>query len=231
MVLKNSAKINRMFSEIASSYDLLNRVLSGGVDRYWRKLGIRKLSPRNGLYLDLASGTCDFSLELRKQNIESSIIATDFSSAMLEIARGKTVSKNITIVRGDALSLGFRNNSFDGITCAFGIRNFEKLETGLEEVLRVLKPGGKAVILEFTTPENPIIKSIYLFYFTKILPIIGRLISGHSEAYTYLPLSAVNFPNRKILAEIFSSVGFSDVTVTPLTFGICDLIYAKKPTE
>jgi len=229
MVQKNSAKISRMFSEIASSYDLLNRILSGGIDRYWRKLGARKLAPKNGLFLDLASGTCDFSLELRKQDGTSPIVAADFSQAMLEIARKKTAGKNIKIVRGDALSLGFRDNSFAGITCAFGIRNFEKLETGLKEILRVLKPGGRTVILEFTTPENSIIKAVYLFYFTRILPIIGRLISGHSEAYTYLPLSAVNFPNRKNLAEIFQSSGFINITVTPLTFGICDLIYAEKP--
>ena len=229
MIEKTSGKIEKMFSAIAPSYDLLNLLLSGGRDRYWRKRGIQKLSPGKGIYLDLACGTCDLALEMRRQGAGSEIIAADFSHEMLLLGKEKVNGNNIRIVRGDALSLSFSDEMFTGVTCAYGIRNFENLEKGLAEILRVLKPGGRAMILEFTTPANKFVRAAYLFYFTRILPLIGGIVSGNFEAYSYLPLSAINFPDRKKLVEIFQSVGFADVKVTPLTFGICDLLYAEKP--
>jgi demethylmenaquinone methyltransferase/2-methoxy-6-polyprenyl-1,4-benzoquinol methylase len=220
-----------MFSAIAPSYDLLNMLLSAGRDRYWRKSGIQKLSPGNGIYLDLACGTCDLALELRRQSAETSIVAADFSHEMLLLGKEKVNGSNIRIVRGDALSLGFPADVFSGVTCAYGIRNFENLEKGLAEMLRVLRPGGRAVVLEFTTPANRIVRAAYLFYFTRILPLVGGVVSGNFEAYSYLPRSAIKFPDRNRLTEIFRSVGFVEVEVTPLTFGICDLIYAEKPAN
>ncbi len=231
MVSKNGKAIENMFSAIAPRYDFLNHFLSAGIDRRWRKQGIETLAPGRGFYLDIACGTGDLALELRRQSREARIAAVDFSSEMLKIGHLKTAGKKIAIIRGDALSLGFRNSAFDGITCAFGIRNFENLESGLKEMLRVLKPGGKAMILEFTTPSNRLVRAVYLLYFTKILPLIGKIVSGHSEAYDYLPQSAVTFPNRAKLVRIFDDCGFEDVSAKPLTFGICDLICAKKPSS
>jgi len=230
MLSKNSKTIEKMFSEIAPRYDFLNRLLSGGVDRYWRKVCTCYLSPGKGQYLDVATGTGDLSLELRKQSSEAEITAIDFSMEMLKICKTKVAGKSIRIGRGNALSLSFKDETFDGITSAFGIRNFENLELGLKEMLRVLKPGGKISILEFTTPSNRLVRALYLTYFTKILPGIGGLISGSSSAYSYLPKSAVNFPNRTLLTKIFESAGFASISVKPLTFGICDLIVGVKPT-
>ena len=218
-----------MFSAIAPSYDRLNLLLSAGRDRQWRKRGIQKLSPASGIYLDLACGTCDLALEMRRQAADAEIVAADFSHEMLLLGKEKASGSNIRIVRGDALSLSFPDDVFNGVTCAYGIRNFENLEKGLAEILRVLKPGGHAMVLEFTTPSNRLVRGAYLFYFTRILPLIGGIVSGNFEAYSYLPRSAINFPDRSRLAEIFRSTGFDDVEVTPLTFGICDLVYAGKP--
>jgi len=231
MVSKNGKAIENMFSAIAPKYDFLNHLLSGGIDRRWRKRGIEQLAPGRGFYLDIACGTGDLALELRRQSRAARIAAVDFSWEMLKIGRSKTAGKKIEISRGDALSLGFRDSVFDGITCAFGIRNFENLEDGLKEMLRVLKPGGKVMILEFTTPANRLVRALYLFYFTKILPLIGKIVSGHSEAYSYLPQSAVTFPDRKTLVKIFDKCGFENVSAKPLTFGICDLICAKKSSR
>ncbi len=230
MISKKAKKIEQMFSEIAPKYDLLNSLLSAGIDSSWRKACIAKLTPDNGIFLDIATGTGDLAIELRKQNKNAKIIAIDFSQKMLKIGKTKMSGHKISIQRGDALALAYRESTLDGITCAFGIRNFENLESGLKEMLKVLKPGGRVAILEFATPCNRIIKSLYLFYFIYILPVIGSLISGHKEAYSYLAKSAINFPDRKKLSKIFSDTGFCEVEITPLTFGICDLIYAKKPT-
>jgi demethylmenaquinone methyltransferase/2-methoxy-6-polyprenyl-1,4-benzoquinol methylase len=229
MTEKSPRKIEKMFSAIAPSYDMLNLLLSAGRDRQWRKEGIRKLSPGNGIYLDLACGTCDLALEMRRQGADAKIVAADFSHEMLLLGKEKVNGSNIRIVRGDALSLAFPDDVFTGVTCAYGIRNFENLEKGITEILRVLKPGGRAVILEFTTPSNRLVRAAYLFYFTRILPLIGGIVSGNFEAYSYLPRSAINFPDRNRLLGIFRSAGFAGVEVTPLTFGICDLLYAEKP--
>jgi len=208
---------------------MLNRVLSMGIDRRWRTAAIRELAPNGGLYLDVASGTGDTALEITRQNADSKVVAADFSHEMLKISVKKTAGMPIMHGQGDALALSFRDKTFDGITCSFGIRNFADLHTGLGEMLRVLKPGGKVSILEFTTPENFLIKRLYLFYFTRALPLIGRAVSGHGEAYSYLPDSVLAFPDRSELKSIFQRAGFESVSVTPLTLGICDLITARRP--
>ena len=223
--------MERMFSAIAPRYDLLNRLLSAGIDRKWRRRAVRSLSPNGGIYLDVASGTGDMAIEIARQSADAKVVTTDFSLKMLTIGARKTAGKPVMHGQGDALELAFRANSFNGITCAFGIRNFQELKKGLTEMVRVLKPGGRAAILEFATPENRLIRKLYLLYFHKILPLVGSFISGDRLAYSYLPDSVREFPKREKLAAIFEESGFMDVTVTPLTFGICDLITARKPAS
>ncbi|MBI5638591.1 MAG: bifunctional demethylmenaquinone methyltransferase/2-methoxy-6-polyprenyl-1,4-benzoquinol methylase UbiE [Nitrospinae bacterium] len=230
MVEKDAAKIERMFSDIAPRYDLLNRLLSMGIDQRWRTAAIKKLAPRaGGVYLDVATGTGDVALEIFRQNPKANVVGVDFAHQMLVMGLPKVKGTTIRLGRGDALNLSFRNATFDGATCAYGIRNFANLSTGLREINRVLKPGASIAILEFTTPPNPLARGLYLFYFTRLLPFIGRLVSGHPEAYTYLPLSVMDFPGGAHLKEIFEKCGFVDVTVAPLTFGISGLITARKP--
>ncbi|MFQ5431076.1 MAG: ubiquinone/menaquinone biosynthesis methyltransferase, partial [Nitrospinota bacterium] len=206
-----------------------NRLLSAGIDRKWRRRAVRELSPNGGLYLDVAAGTGDMAIEIARQSSGAKVVATDFSLEMLAIGARKTAGKPVMHGQGDALELAFRENSFDGITCAFGIRNFHDLNKGLTEMVRVLKPGGRTAILEFATPENRLIRKLYLPYFHKILPLVGSFISGNRSAYNYLPDSVKEFPKGKDLAAILEDAGFIDVSVTELSFGICDLITARKP--
>ncbi len=230
MVKKDPPTISRMFSAIAPKYDLLNRLLSAGMDKRWRKTAVGKLNAKNGgLFLDVATGTCDVALELKRQFPGAKIIGIDFAHEMLAVGKKKTAGRGIHLGRGDALSLPFKDGIFDGATCAYGVRNFSSLGDGLREMMRILKPGGAVSILEFTTPSNAVIRALYLFYFGKILPLVGRIISGHPEAYTYLPRSVLDFPDRRRLAEIFEESGFTNVVVKPLSFGITDLITARKP--
>jgi len=229
MVTKEARSVERMFSAIAPRYDLLNRLLSAGIDRKWRKRAAQTLCPNGGLYLDVAAGTGDMAIEITRQSSNSKVVTTDFSLKMLAIGARKTAGKPIMHGQGDALELAFRPNCFNGITCAFGIRNFHDLKKGLMEMVRVLKPGGRAAILEFATPENSLIRKIYLPYFHKILPLVGSFISGNRLAYSYLPDSVREFPKKEKLVAVFEEAGFMDVTVTPLSFGICDLITAMKP--
>lgn len=229
MVKKDPSKISRMFSAIAPRYDLLNRILSMGMDKRWRKTAIRRLEKKEGLFLDVATGTCDVALEMKKQNPNAKIIGIDFAQEMLVAGKKKTAGRGIHLGRGDALALPFKGGTFDGATCAYGIRNFASLADGLKEILRTLKPGGAISILEFTTPSNRAVKALYLFYFSKILPLVGKVVSGHPDAYTYLPMSVMDFPDRERLAEIFAESGFVEVRIKPLTFGITDLVTARKP--
>lgn len=230
MIEKDAAKIERMFSDIAPRYDLLNRLLSMGIDQRWRTAAIRKLAPRaGGVYLDVATGTGDVALEIFRQNPKAKVIGVDFAHQMLVMGLPKVKNTSIRLGRGDALNLAFRDGTFDGATCAYGIRNFADLPRGLREIGRVLKPGASFAILEFTTPANPLMRGLYFFYFTRLLPFIGRIVSGHPEAYTYLPLSVMDFPGSARLKEIFEECGFVDVSVAPLTFGISGLVTGRKP--
>jgi len=226
---RDPVKIEQMFSAIAPRYDLLNRLLSLGIDRRWRKKAIHWLDPREGIFLDVATGTGDMAMEIARQRGSAKTVGIDFSHEMLAIGRKKTRGLPIYLGRGDALCLPFKDEMFEGITCAYGIRNFADLEKGLGEMLRTLKPGGRVSILEFTTPSNKLVRAVYLFYFTKLLPFIGGIVSGHPDAYTYLPASVMDFPDREKLKSIFERAGFTHVTVSPLTFGVSDLITARKP--
>jgi demethylmenaquinone methyltransferase/2-methoxy-6-polyprenyl-1,4-benzoquinol methylase len=216
--------VQRIFSEIAPRYDLLNRLLSLGIDRRWRKVALERLAwtrTPTGVFLDLCAGTLDVGAELsRRGGFRGKIVAADFAEPMLRAGLGKAPREVLVPVVADALALPVRDASFDGAIVAFGIRNVADLGAGLREVHRTLKPGARFVILEFSTPRVPLVRAGYLFYFHRILPLIGRIISGHKTAYTYLPRSVANFPETGALADAMRRAGFRDVAFDTLTFGI-----------
>lgn len=224
--------VQRIFSEIAPRYDLLNRLLSLGIDRRWRARAIETLGWRQapaGAYLDLCAGTLDVGAELsRRKGFGGTILGADFAEPMLRAGLGKAPREVLAPVVADALALPVRDGVMDGAIVAFGIRNVARLDAGLREVHRVLKPGARFVILEFSTPRVPLVRAGYLFYFHRILPLIGRLVSGHRTAYTYLPRSVANFPETGALAEAMRTAGFRDVRFETLTFGIAAVHVGTK---
>ena len=217
-----------MFTSIAPRYDFLNRLLSVGQDKYWRKRAVDLLDPMGrDQILDVATGTCDIVIEIASRNLSVRIFGIDFSQRMLDLGRTKVTQNNydksISFQIGSGEHLPFANESFDGVICAFGIRNFANVQMGLREFYRVLKPGGRIVILEFSVPQNQLLNAVYECYFNLILPKIGNLISGHSNAYSYLPESVANFPNQKKFVEWIEKTGFKKVSFAELTFGIVSI--------
>ena len=218
------AYVRQIFSEIAPRYDLLNHVLSLNIDRGWRRKAIAELgierNPR-GRYLDLCAGTMDVSVALaRTSGFAGSIVSADFAEPMLRAGKSKIEGSRIAPVTADALELPLAPNSISGAIVAFGIRNVAGLDNGLIEVARVLEPGGRFVILEFSTPSSSLLNAAYQQYFKHVLPKIGGLISGHPTAYRYLPESVANFPTGDDLARRMQSAGFTNVRWRPLTFGV-----------
>lgn len=224
-------QVRNMFNAISKNYDLLNHLLSMGIDKIWRKKAINRLRSYNPkLILDIASGTGDFAIESLKLNPDK-VIGIDISEEMLNIGRIKISKKNISNIEmkvDDCESLSFEDNIFDAFTVGFGVRNFENLELGMKEIRRVLKPNATGVILEFSQPTNFPIKQLYLFYFKHILPVIGRLVSKHKEAYTYLPDSVDKFPTPKEYCKLLEDIGFKIIVAKPLTFGILHLYHIQK---
>ena len=227
-------QIAEMFDGIAGSYDFLNHFLSAGIDIYWRKRAVgilKKYSHRK--ILDVATGTADLAIEAAKLS-PSKIIGIDISEKMLEIGR-KKISKlgfddKIELILANCENLPFKDNYFNAITVGFGVRNFENLEKGLSEMYRVLDVNGIVVILEFSKPKIFPLNYIFNFYFKNILPVIGKIISKDSRAYTYLPRSVQAFPDGKDFLKIMQSIGFSDLQQTKLTFGIASIYVGKKLT-
>lgn len=221
--------VQNMFQSIAPRYDFLNWLLSAGRDSYWRQMAINELPlGAGGTFLDVATGTGDIAIKIAENAPETvKVVGVDFSEKMLDVGREKINQKGlknqIELKYGDATDLPFDDNSFEGAITAFGLRNFSNLEKGLKEMLRVVKPGGKVVILEFTNPENPVFRWLYYSYFRYILPIIGGLISGNSSAYQYLPDSVLNFPSCNNLMKIMGECGIKKVKYRVLTFGIANL--------
>lgn len=217
-------QVQRIFSEIAPRYDLLNHVLSLNIDRSWRRKAVANLgweAAPEGRFLDACAGTFDLALELeRKEGFRGSVVASDFAHPMLVQGGGKIAGASIRPVCGDSLDLPFPDAVFDGATVGFGVRNLSDLAKGLSEFRRVLKPGKRLVILEFTTPPNAVVRAGYLFYFRHILPVVGRVVSGHPWAYTYLPESVKEFPGPDELGALMESVGFHDVGYRLVTGGI-----------
>ena len=226
--------IRDMFQNIAPQYDLLNRVLSFGIDRYWRKFAVRQLQiPENGRVLDIATGTGDVALTIAAKTSDSvKIVGEDFTQGMLLLGREKIAASSyadrIQLVNAPCESIPHPSNLFDGITIAFGIRNVVDRAAGLREMCRVLKAGGRAVILEFSTPKSRLFRSLYYFYFRRILPAIGGLFSKRS-AYQYLPDSVLDFPSRDKFSKMMIEAGFANVKVHDLTFGIVTVYVGTCP--
>jgi demethylmenaquinone methyltransferase/2-methoxy-6-polyprenyl-1,4-benzoquinol methylase len=230
--LDKKHQVTAMFNNIAWRYDFLNHFLSFGIDRHWRRKAINMLSKeRPKIILDIATGTADLAIAAMQLNPEK-IFGVDISADMIAIGKNKIRKKDlqdkIELIEADSENLFFDDNKFDAITVAFGVRNFENLEKGLAEMLRVLKPGGIVVILEFSKPENSLIRSLYNFYSTRVCPLIGKAISKDSSAYSYLHESVEAFPSGREFLDIFSAVGFSEVKWKPLTFGVASVYSGKK---
>jgi demethylmenaquinone methyltransferase/2-methoxy-6-polyprenyl-1,4-benzoquinol methylase len=231
--LTKKQQVAEMFNRIAFRYDLLNRLLSGGIDIYWRKKAIRELLDLNPKHiLDVATGTADMPVMMIKFLHPEKITAIDISEGMLDIGKKKisrlNLNSKVELQIGDSESINFPDNMFDAATVAFGVRNFEFLEKGLEEMLRVLKPGGKLVILEFSKPKNNAFKKICDFYFRFITPGIGKLISKNKEAYQYLDKSVEAFPEGENFVEILKNTGYIDTYRKPLSFGICTIYCGSR---
>lgn len=226
-------QVEQMFDNIAPKYDLLNRVLSLGIDVWWRKraLGYFK-GQKPASMLDVATGTADVAIMAAKALNPRQIIGIDISNQMLEFGRQKIKQENLTntisLETGDSENLRFSDNTFDGITVAFGVRNFENLEKGLSEMFRVLSPGGRLVVLEFSRPHLFPFKQLYNAYFRYALPLIGRLTSRDVRAYTYLFESVQAFPEGNDFIQILSKTGFQNPICERLTLGICSIYSATK---
>jgi demethylmenaquinone methyltransferase/2-methoxy-6-polyprenyl-1,4-benzoquinol methylase len=225
-------QVAAMFDNIAPKYDFLNHFLSFGIDRLWRRKAIKKIDAvAHNNILDIATGTGDFAIEALKI-CPDKIVGVDISEGMLNEGRRKVrelgVEKKIELRLGDSESLSFNDNSFDVVSVAFGVRNFENLETGLKEMYRVLKKGGMVCILEFSQPQKFPMKQSYNFYSLYILPFLGRLFSKDKSAYTYLPESVREFPFGEEFKKILRDIGFSQVEEDNLTFGVATIYCGKK---
>lgn len=226
------AQVEEMFDQISGRYDFLNRFLSVGIDKIWRRKAIdelKSLQPKQ--ILDVATGTGDFAIESLKLKPDF-ITGLDLSEGMLSVfdhkIKQKNLSQYIKTVKGDSENLPFENDTFDAVTVAFGVRNFENLAQGLSEINRVLKPGGKLVVLEFSNPTTFPIKQLYKFYFKYILPFWGRLIAKHKTAYTYLPASVQVFPEGEKFLEYLRNAGYTNERQKKLSFGICSIYTGVK---
>jgi demethylmenaquinone methyltransferase/2-methoxy-6-polyprenyl-1,4-benzoquinol methylase len=222
--------VRTTFTALAPRYDFLNHLLSLNVDRAWRRAAVRRLAwerKPDGTYLDLCAGTLDLAATLaRAPGFAGSVVGADFVVPML--ARGKAKAARARPVGADALALPFANGQFDGAMCAFGVRNLADLDTGLEEAHRVLRPGAPFVVLEFTMPRFAPLRALYLFYFRRVLPAIGRAVSKHRDAYTYLPESVLEFPDPEALARRLRAAGFRAVGYDILSGGICAIHYGTR---
>jgi demethylmenaquinone methyltransferase/2-methoxy-6-polyprenyl-1,4-benzoquinol methylase len=230
--LGKKEQVAKMFDTISGNYDNLNRVISFGIDIKWRKKVLQIVAESNPkAILDIATGTGDLAILMAQTNAEK-IIGLDISAGMLEVGvkkiADKKLSSTIEMILGDSENMPFEDNSFDAITVAFGVRNFETLEKGLAEILRVLKPNGVFVILETSVPDKTPYKQGYNFYSKNILPIIGKLFSKDNVAYGYLSESAAAFPYGEALNNILKKVGFIDVIAMPQTFGVATIYSASK---
>ena len=230
--LGKKEQVAQMFDAISGNYDGLNRVISFGIDIKWRKKVLKLVSDKNPkTVLDIATGTGDLAILMTNTSAEK-IIGLDISAGMLEVGRNKIKSKKLSdkieMILADSENMPFEDNSFDAITVAFGVRNFENLEKGLAEILRVLKPNGIFVILETSVPDKTPYKQGYTFYSKNILPLIGKLFSKDNSAYQYLSESASVFPYGEALNNILRKIGFIEVTAIPQTFGVATIYSASK---
>jgi demethylmenaquinone methyltransferase/2-methoxy-6-polyprenyl-1,4-benzoquinol methylase len=225
-------QVASMFNNISKKYDFLNHFLSLGIDIVWRKNAIKILkehSPKR--ILDVATGTADFAIEAMRLKPEE-IIGVDISEGMLSIGRKKLKRKGledtITLHYGDSENLQFEDNYFDAVIVAYGVRNFENLEKGLQEIYRVLRPGGILIVLEFSKPRTFPMKQLYQFYFKNILPLLGKMVSKDQSAYTYLPESVASFPDGQNFISVLDKLNYTETTWKPLAFGISSIYTGQK---
>lgn len=226
-------QVQRMFDSIAGTYDQLNHTLSFGIDKLWRRKGIaflRTFSPKT--ILDIATGTGDLAIAMQQKLKADRIIGADISEGMMNVGRKKVADAGLTdfiqFEQQDCTALTYADHSFDAVTAAFGVRNFEQIEVGLAEMYRVLKPGGHVMILELSTPEHFPMKQLYGVYSKLIIPTIGRLFSKENVAYSYLPATIKVVPQGKTMERLLEKQGFKDSKAQELTFGICSLYTARK---
>ncbi len=229
-------QVTRMFNDIAGRYDLMNRVLSAGIDIGWRKKAINMLkkdSPRQ--ILDVACGTGDMAIMAARLLSPQKITGIDISEQMLAVGKQKIEKERLTSIielqPGDSETINFPPNTFDAITVAFGVRNFETLEDGLKEMLRVLKPGGQLVVLEFSKPKNTAIRKLYNLYMGIVAPKMARLFSQDKKAYKYLKESAKAFPDRQLFIDFLNKTGYSATSYKTLSLGICCIYTGRKPVS
>lgn len=226
-------KIKSLFDNIAPDYDKLNHILSLNIDKGWRRKAVREIVDTNEVLtvLDVACGTGDFTIEIaRKAAANSRVIGIDLSEGMMKVGRDKIAAANVNAVLeyGDCEALTYADDTFDRISVGFGVRNFEHLAVGLGEMCRVLKPGGKLVILELSIPSNPLIRWFYKLYFLNILPAIGGMVSGNRSAYEYLPASVLHFPAPDKFIPMLREAGFAEVKHKAFTFGVCRMYVGIK---
>ncbi len=222
-----------MFDDIAHRYDFLNRFLSAGLDIRWRKKALGYLKANNPQsILDVATGTADVAIMASHLLQPVTIKGIDISDGMLEVGRKKVrnegLENTIELLNGDSETINFESNSFDAVTVAFGVRNFQHLEKGLAEILRVLKPGGKLVVLEFSKPRLPLVRSFYNLYMKRVTPTMGKLFSKNRQAYEYLDESIRKFPEGKNFTDILDKLGFKQTQYKPLSLGICSIYCGEK---
>jgi demethylmenaquinone methyltransferase/2-methoxy-6-polyprenyl-1,4-benzoquinol methylase len=227
-------EVEKMFDNIAHSYDFLNHFFSLGIDILWRKKAIRILKKENPkLVLDVATGTADFAMEAVRMNLGADkIVGVDISEGMLDVGRKKIKEKGwdskIELKKGDSENLPFDTNTFDGYTVAFGVRNFENLEKGMAEMLRVLKPGALGIVLEFSKPKKFPVKQGFQVYFKYIMPLIGKVVSKDNRAYAYLPESVQAFPSGTDFLDVMKKVGYVDTKCIPVSGGIASIYLGRK---
>lgn len=226
-------QVEEMFDSIASTYDTLNHRLSWDIDKYWRRKAIELLRPHSPhSVLDIATGTGDFAIQAARMLNPRQLVGVDISEGMMQVGRKKVAGMGLDGVirfqREDCLGLSFADNTFDAVTAAFGIRNFQNLEQGLREMCRVLRKGGHLCVIELTTPVRFPMRQLFYVYAHTVLPIYGRLISKDASAYSYLTHTIEAFPQGEVMVDILRSVGFAEATFQRMTFGICTLYFATK---
>lgn len=230
---EKGAQVEMMFDNIAHSYDKLNHRLSWNIDKAWRHFTLKQLKPYHPqVMLDIATGTGDFAIQAAKMLHPARLVGADISEGMMEVGRQKTkalgLDKTISFSKEDCMALSFEESTFDAVTAAFGIRNFQDLDKGLREMHRVLKKGGHLCIVELTTPVHFPMKQLFKVYSHTVLPIYGRLISGDQTAYSYLTATIEAFPQGERMVEILKKAGFEEASFKRLTFGICTMYFATK---
>ncbi|MBD5246037.1 MAG: bifunctional demethylmenaquinone methyltransferase/2-methoxy-6-polyprenyl-1,4-benzoquinol methylase UbiE [Barnesiella sp.] len=226
-------QVRDMFDSIAPAYDFMNRAMTFGIDKWWRSLAvkmIRKHSPAQ--ILDVATGTADLAIKLALELHPEHVTGIDLSEGMVELGRRKVIerglSDKVTLTTGDCLALPFADNSFDCVTVAYGVRNFEHLDRGYAEMFRVLKPGGMICVIELSTPQSPLVKPFYRLYTRTLIPAVGRLISKDTRAYSYLPESIAAVPQGDRMLQLMRGAGFTNCLCRTLTFGTCSIYTATK---